>query len=305
MISLQDLRRLFEGDMRVGEPLAKYTTFRLGGPADYYVEPQTRRDLARVVDFFRRQGIPMLIIVRMNHMLVNELGYRGAVVNVDRCLGGIAMKGDEVHAGAAARLGALSEFCLERGLAGPEIVAGLRSTVAGGILRHAGTAGKVINDFVIGLEVLREGMEVEMERKQMEARLRRTGVDRDLILSARFRFQPGVKDELLRLRRELLLQRNAAQPVNVPGGGPVFKDRDGVVASEILARAGVVSRKHGGAVVAEHHANCIVNAGGARSSDVLALVRTMQRAARERLHVRLELGIRLVGFDLQALREVA
>ncbi len=305
MVSLNELQRLFQGAIRISEPLAHHTTFGVGGPADYYLEPASRADLVSAVRYLRRQGCPYLLIVSVNHLLASEEGYRGAVINIERCLSSIRLTGDGVHAEAAVRLGAFSEFCIERGLSGGEIAAGLQGTVGGGILKNVKARGKALNEFLVGVDLLREGNPVSLGARDVAREIRRTGPDRDIILSAAFRFPSGRQEEVLRLRRELLMERNALRPINVPGGGAIFRDTPQASAAQLLSRAGIRRKKHGGAASGGQHVNCIVNEGGAASTDILALIRTMQRTVREKLHVNLEVDLRMIGFDERILREVA
>ena len=312
MVSLSDIRRIFKGDIRISEPLAKYTSFRIGGPADYFVEPVSKEDLVSVVTYFRQNTFPFIIIGNGSNLLVSDDGYRGAVVNLETGLSAIRMAGDSnsvgegiVYVEAGLRLAKFVDFCIQHSLKGTEMLAGIPGTLGGAVIMNAGAYGGEISDYMDEVELLRDDSRVKIRKKDGGFAYRRSGFSRDIVLAAIFRLPGGDKEELMRVRRELLIKRNAAQPVNLPNAGSVFKNPPGNFAAKLIQEAGLKGRTHGEAMISERHANFIVNNGGAKATDVLALIRNTQRVVKKKFNVVLELEVKLIGFDDHALREVA
>jgi len=155
--------------------------------------------------------------------------------------------------------------------------------------------------------------EVEVLRDNSIARVlpenglvfRKSGVARDIVVSARFRLPDGDKEEMMKMRRELLIRRNAARPLNHPNAVCVFKDPDGTTAAKLIEDAGLKGSACGNVVISDRHANLMVNSGGAEARDVLALIRNVQQAVRLKFNVVLELDLKLIGFEEQILEQVA
>jgi UDP-N-acetylmuramate dehydrogenase len=189
------------------------------------------------------------------------------------------------------------DFCVVHGVAGLERFAGLPGTVAGAVV-DPGVAGPAFPPLVAAVELLRAG---EPGTIRCPASAARRG---EVVVSVTLRLRRGRTADLLRVRRNVLLERNAERPLNMPGGTG-FRDPAGGKAVELLRAAGCAGMRAGGALASERYPNCIVAAGGARADDVLALLRKMRDAVRDRMGVVLTLQARTAGFDGEPLKEVA
>jgi UDP-N-acetylmuramate dehydrogenase len=271
MVSLTDIRQVFRGAISLSEPLALYTAFRVGGPADYYLEPQTKDDLVRLVNYFQGMSFPFILLGRGDNLLVSDEGYRGAVISTDPALLHVRMEGQHVYAGAGAAIARFVDFCVHRSLKGSEALAGAPGTL-GKLLGQDGSAfDGAIADFLLEVEVLSAGNLKRRTKKEAKHRHEASTVAPDILIGAWFAFPAGDKEDLLRLRRERLVRWNAIQPVNIPKVGVMFKSPAGQHAAELIERAGMRGVSQGGAVVSMRHANLIVNAQRATAEDMLAI----------------------------------
>ena len=310
MASVPDLLAagLGPGRVRCDVPLAPFTTFRVGGPADYLVEARDAADLAAVVAVAARAGMPVTVLGGGSNVLVSDAGIRGVVVRVHG--GAIGPEGDgRVRADAGATLNALVRWTIGRGLAGLEAWAGTPGTVGGAIFGNAHYQGRSIGDAVRSVRLVGEGGSIEdvpsgaMEFAYDRSRLHRTG---EIVLSVLFALTPGQDPAVLReTARRSLAERKRTQPLDVPSAGCVFQNPDPAVdpvpegipasAGALVDRAGLKGCAIGGARVSPVHANFIVNDGGAGAADIRRLIDRCRDEVLARFGVTLREEIRYLG----------
>jgi UDP-N-acetylmuramate dehydrogenase len=305
MVSLEEIKSFFKGQIRLSEPLAGFTTFRIGGPADYYLEPLHKEDVAQVIRYFRDNAFPFMIIGNASNLLISDEGYRGAVINLEYALGDVRKEGDTVVAEAGVPLARFVDFCVQRGLGGVEMLAGIPGTIGGAVIMNAGAYGGEISDYLKEVEVLRDSSVLWIKKEEGGFSYRRSGFARDVVLSARFQLPQKDKMELMRVRRELLIKRNLAQPVNYPNAGSIFKNPKGNYAAKLVEAAGLKGLRRGGAQISERHGNFIVNIANAKATDVLELIRTAQDEVLKKFNIKLELEVKLIGFTETVVKAVA
>ena len=304
MINIDDIRKFFRGTILLGEPLNKYTSFRIGGPADYYLEPADKDDVVGIVSYLQEQGIPFLVIGKGSNLLISDDGIRGAVINFERGLNDMRIEGDLILVEAGVPLARFVEFCVQRGYRGVEMLPGIPGTLGGAIMMNAGAYGGEISDHLIEVEVLRGNKIVKVKKEDAGFLYRGSGFKGDVILNASFKLPEGDKAEIIKLRRELLIKRNRSQPVNYPNSGSMFKNPPGSFAAKLIEGAGLKGERHGKAQISERHANFIVNLGGATANDVLALIELARRTVFEKFGISLELEVKLLGFPATTYKEV-
>lgn len=306
MISIDDMRESFRAVVRLNEPLAVHTTFGVGGPTDFLIEPSTKRDFVAAVQYFRDQQIPFFLLGKGSNVLAADSGYRGAIIEIDQALGHIRIREDgTADIGAGVSLGTLIDFCIQHSFAGLETLAGLGGTVGGRLARGGELFGGLLQRFLVEVEVLhgREIDRVTYDAKNFSRN--ETGPDRDIILEARMRFPWGNKEALLRRRRESLLLWNASDTLNLSKGGRAFKDPPQANAARLVVQSGMVNIRQGGASIDGRNPNFIGTSFGATAGDVLELLRKVQRSVQEHFNVLLEHDAELIGFAAESLREVA
>lgn len=300
MVSLNDIQKISRGELRLSEPLAHHTSFRIGGPADYYIEPHSKGELVRLVNYFRERDFPFIILGNASNVLVSDQGYRGVVINPETALSRVFMEGSLVYAEAAVKVARLVDFCIHRSLKGMESLAGISGTLGGGKILNMGETA----EHLIEVEVLRGGELVRI-RKNEAGVVNRPDSPAQVLVAAWFLLPAGEKEELIRSRREWLVKRNQTLPVNIPNAGSIFKNPSGHSAATLIGDAGLNGLKQGGAMVSLKHANVIVNAGGANAHDVLAIIKKIQHTVQKKFNIMLEPEVTLIGFDQMILREVA
>ena len=297
MVSVDDIRKVFRGHIAVAEPLGKYTSFRIGGPADFYLEPVDKFDLIEVVRFFKRFDYRFMIIGKGSNLLISDIGFRGAAINLEEGMGKVILKGDIVVADAGVRLSKFVDFCIQHEKKGVEMLAGIPGTIGGAVIMNAGAYGGEISDHLVEVEIYRDDAIQKVKKAEAGFSYRRSGFARDVILNASFKLPQGNLAELLQRRRELLLKRNQSQPLNLPNSGSMFKNPEGAFAAKLVEDAGLKGKQIGEAQISERHGNFIVNHGSATAQDVLDLVKLARKKVFERSGIKLELEVKLIGFQ--------
>jgi UDP-N-acetylmuramate dehydrogenase len=304
LVSLDEMKAIFRGRITLSEPLARYTSFQIGGPADYYLEPADREDCATLVTYCRERQLPFLVMGKGSNMLVSDDGFRGAVINLEYGLNAIEYSGGCIVVEAGVTLSRFVDFCIQHGLRGVEMLPGIPGTIGGAIIMNAGAHGGEISDHLVDVDILRDAAFLTVRKEEGDFSYRRSGFGEDVVLGARFRFPEGDKTDLMRTRRELLIKRNRVQPVNFPNSGSMFKNPRGTYAAKLIEDAGLKGLKKGNGQISDRHANFMINLGGASAMDVLELVEHAQKVVFEKFGIHLELEVKLIGFAEEVVKEV-
>jgi UDP-N-acetylmuramate dehydrogenase len=267
---------------RFNEPLAPYTTFKIGGPADALVEPRDEDDLAAVFREARGAGLPVHVLGGGANLLVRDEGVRGAVV---RLSGFNRRSGDRVGAGCG--LPRIVKETVNEGLAGLEGLAGVPGTVGGAVRMNAGGRHGEIGSAVRSVDVMTpEGTFRRVPRAEAGFRYRGNGLGGNVVVAAEFDLRP---DPAARERYDAVLARKKeVQPLNRPSAGCTFKNPPGGHAGQIIDGCGLKGTRVGGARVSDRHANFIVNEGGATASDVFRLIEIIRNRAPVPLELEVE-----------------
>lgn len=305
MVSLSDIQQFFRGYIAINEPMSKYTSMRVGGPADYYLEPADKLDLVEIISYFQKNNFPYLMLGRGSNLLFSDEGLRGAAINLEACLSTLRLEGDRVIVEAGVHMAKFVDFCIQQSLAGVEMLAGIPGSVGGAIVMNAGAHGGEISNHVVEVEILRNGETQTVKKEDAQFAYRQSGFTRDIVLSASFRLPKGDKEGLVARRREMILKRNVTQPLSLPNSGSMFKNPPGNHAAKLIEQAGLKGKRVGNAQISEKHANFIVNLGGAKASDILTLVDLARRTVYQNAGVLLELEVKFVGFPNEVKRDVA
>jgi UDP-N-acetylmuramate dehydrogenase len=285
------------GRVRADEPLARHTSFRIGGPADVLATPDTALELAAIARAAAQAGASLTILGGGSNMLVGDGGIRGVVVKLGRGFRRVVWDAPCVEAGAAVQLGRLARDAVERGLAGLEYAEGIPGTVGGALFMNAGAYGGEVSDTVDEVEgVDATGAVRRLPRTSLAFVYRRTVLPAGFLVTAvRFRLRPEASAEVQARLAHARDRRTASQPHGQANAGSIFKNPPGDHAGRLVEAAGLKGARVGGARISEQHGNFIVNEGAARATDVQALMQEAQRVVWERSGVWLEPEVRLVG----------
>lgn len=288
-------------------PLAPFTTFRVGGPADWLVEVRSGDEILRALELAHAEAVAVTLLGGGSNVLISDAGVRGLVVRVH---GGtvVQVRGDAVRADAGVTVNGLVRWTVNRGLAGLEAWAGTPGTVGGGIYGNAHFDARLLGELVDSVRLATpEGAICDVAARDMEfgydaSRLQRT---REALIWAVFRVSPGSPGELREIARRSLAYRKGTQPLDTPSAGCIFqnpdpaRDRvpDGIPwsAGALVDRAGLKGRAAAGARVSPTHANFIVNEGGATARDIRALIDLCKVTVREKFGVELKEEIVYLG----------
>jgi UDP-N-acetylmuramate dehydrogenase len=284
---------------RPDEPLARYTSFRIGGPADLLVLPDTPDELAHVLSAAAASGTRVTLLGGGSNVLIGDGGMRGVVVKLGRGFKKIDWgSAPHIRAGAAVQLGRLARESVARGLAGLEYAEGIPGTVGGALFMNAGAYGGEVSGVVRAVEGIDRttGTPTEIAAPGLAFGYRRAALPRGFVVTAvRFALRPETTAAVRARMDEARTRRVAAQPHGSANAGSIFKNPRGDHAGRLIDAAGLKGARAGRARISERHANFIVNEGGARAVEVKALMDLALRVVWERSGVWLEPEVQLVG----------
>lgn len=293
------LRREVRGPVSEDTPTGRYTTVRIGGPADILVEATCREDVAAVCRVASETGTPMRVLGAGSNVLISDRGVRGIVLHLGRHFRDIRFDGVKVFAEAGATLPRLAKQAADRGLAGIEFGGGIPGTVGGAVVMNAGAHGGDVSQIVREVYVVDStGETVRYDHTEMQFSYRRSrlsGVYDTVVVGATFELTPDDPENIRERMRAFALRRRETQPLGLASSGSVFKNPPGDYAGRLIEAAGLKGLREGQAMVSDVHGNFIVNLGGATSDDVLRLIDRVRQQVENRFGIQLQLEVELVG----------
>lgn len=281
------------------EPMSRRCSLRIGGAAEALAEPAGEAELAALVRFLRREDIGFFVLGNGTNILVPDEGIRGrVVVHVGEGLASLGADGETLTAGAGAALSRAAVFARDAGLGGMEFAHGIPGSVGGAVFMNAGAYGGEMRDILLSARSLDPDGEIREytgENLALGYRTSRFADRGGIVLSAKMRLHAAPSAEISARMRELWEKRSASQPLDKASAGSAFKRPEQGYAAAMIDGAGLKGLAVGGAQVSEKHAGFIINAGGATSADVRALMERVQAAVREKYGVTLEPEIRFIS----------
>ena len=282
---------------RENEPRAAHCTFKIGGPAQLFVQPQTEQQLCSAVALCKEQAVRYYLLGNGSNILFADEGFAGVVIDISALGSDIAVEGNMLTAGAGVRLAALCRVALEHGLSGLEFAYGIPGTVGGAVYMNAGAYGGEMKDVLTVVRYLTaEGEVVQASAAELDLSYRHSIFEENggCILSAQFALQPGNAADIRAKMDELMAKRVDKQPLDKPSAGSTFKRPAGAFAAALIDQCGLRGYRHGGAAVSDKHCGFVVNLGGATCADVLALCDEVRAIVKEKTGYDLEKEIRVV-----------
>ncbi|PYK10963.1 MAG: UDP-N-acetylenolpyruvoylglucosamine reductase [Verrucomicrobia bacterium] len=286
-----------EGDVRLYEPLSKHTTLRVGGPAQFWVEPRNEKAFSDLIRFCRDENLPLFAMGRGSNLLVRDGGIRGVVVHPrGGDLDKIQVNSSEITAGAGVKLREIAYAARASNLGGLEWMEGIPGAVGGALRMNAGAMGAQTFESVTRIRYLdAEGNPHVKDRDELEVFYRRFPLlENNFAISATFRTQPAERAEIDRRLRKSQEKRRTTQPI-AKSAGCIFKNPDSIPAGRLVDELGLKNSRVGNARVSEVHGNFIVNDGGATAAEMLQLIDKIQSAARAMRGIELETEVEIVG----------
>ncbi len=317
---LSQLKMIFGDRFKENEPLAKYTNFRLGGPARWFVDTKTVEEIQQALEIAKKNQVPWFVLGGGSNTLVSDKGFEGLVIRI--VMRHHTIQGTSVVAEAGDISVALARATAEAGLAGFTWAISLPGTIGGAVRGNAGCFGGEMKDVVKGVKVLRGGEVIELSKKDLKFSYRESAIkhSEDIVLSATLELKRGDATILKKQLEEMLGKRKATQPLYAGSAGCMFKNfefkdekdleklkKEADIPIEMLRdkrlscgwlidQMDLKGKKIGGAEISPEHANFVINVGGATADDVVQLTAYVKTQARNRFGIQLQEEVQYLGF---------
>jgi UDP-N-acetylmuramate dehydrogenase len=272
------------------EPLAPYTHLKIGGPAEFFVQPRTVDELVAVLRHCAAEGLPLRVLGAGVNLLVRDEPLAGVVMRLNApAFTTITVDGPRVRAGCGTPLPALISAAARHGLAGLEALVGIPATVGGALRHNAGGRSGEIGSLVRRVEVLDERGGVDLrERDELRFGESASNLDDAVLLAAEFELERDATDAIVKRMRKAWIHRKAGVPYTFQAAARLFQNPKGFNAAGLIEQAGLARQKVGGAEASERNANYVVANPGATARDVLRLMDLLKSKVRERTGIDLE-----------------
>ena len=295
-----ELARILPNKIRWDCPMDRLTTFRVGGRAEAVCFPSDLPPLQRTVSYLHNDSIPYLVMGKGSNVLIKDGGIEGVVIILRGRLSAFektGKRGDTLLAGGGLAISKLLSYCGLEGLTGSEFLAGIPGTVGGAAFMNAGAFGREMGDIVQEIMLVSgQGEQIVMPRSQLDFSYRESSVSKGSVIhSVKLKLQRDRKERVISRINNNLKKRKVAQPLNVPSAGSVFKNPPKDYAGRLIEEAGLKGARVGGAMISPKHANYIINTGGAKAKDILALMDLARDRVNEATGILLEPEIKVIG----------
>lgn len=285
-------------NVRNAVPMSEHTTFRTGGPADYFITPNDKNSYVELLSFLRCSDTDFFVLGKGSNLLVGDKGYRGTVIDTSAFLNAVHVEEEKIIAETGAGLGTISGLAAGKSLTGLEFASGIPGTIGGAVYMNAGAYGGEMSQIVSSVEVVNpEGDIINMSVSEMGFGYRTSVIQSEdlYVVSVEMNLHKGNKDEITAKIKELGIQRANKQPLEFPSAGSTFKRPEGYFAGKLISDAGLSGFTIGGASVSKKHNGFIVNTGNATSADILNLIREVQERVKSGSGVELTPEVRIIG----------
>lgn len=280
------------------EPMSLHTTFRVGGAATCYVVPETEEEVVKVVQFLQKADIPHFLIGNGSNLLVSDKGYKGVILQMGPKMERIEVLGNVMRVSAGTTMAKVAKVAAEHSLTGLEFASGIPGTVGGGVVMNAGAYDGEMSFVVRTVKVINpEGEILELENETMEFAYRHTALSHRnfIVLSVEFELKAGNQQEIIDKMNDFSNRRREKQPLEYPSAGSTFKRPEGHFAGKLIQDAGLRGFSIGGACISEKHCGFVINKDHATASDIMAVIKEVQKRVDETFHVALETEVIALG----------
>lgn len=289
-----------EENICLQERMAGHTTFRIGGPADCFLQLENTEQLIQVHQYLIKVGIPFFVLGNGSNLLVHDEGYRGVVLQIGSKMSKIEVEGCTIKAQAGATMAQVARAAMEHSLTGLEFASGIPGTIGGGVVMNAGAYGGEMCQVVDKVTVLNtDGELMELDNATMEFGYRSSTIKNNpfIVTEVVFKLQPGERDTIKATMEDLAAKRREKQPLEFPSAGSTFKRPEGYFAGKLIMDAGLRGYTCGGAKVSEKHCGFVINTGNATAEDVSDLIKDVQSKVKEMFNVKLETEVLFLGWE--------
>ena len=287
-----------EQQVSCDEPMRKHTTFRIGGPAKYFLCPHSVEEIQKILKFCQDRQLDYFVLGNGSNLLVSDHGYDGVVIQLYRNFSDIIVEGTKMRIQAGALLSSVARKALEAGLTGFEFAGGIPGTLGGGAVMNAGAYGGELKDVLTEVTVLtKDGEVLVLQAKDLQMGYRTSIIKTAgyIVLEAVIELQEGDPEVIRGRMRELTELRTSKQPLEYPSAGSTFKRPEGYFAGKLIMDAGLRGYQVGGAQVAEKHCGFVINKEDATAKDVVQLMSDVVQKVQEEFGVTLEPEVKFLG----------
>lgn len=284
--------------VRINEPMNRHTTFRIGGPADYFLLPSSSEEVKGILEICREESLQYFILGNGSNLLVSDEGYRGVIIQLYRNYGGLTVEGTEIRAGAGVLLSQIAAAARNESLTGFEFAGGIPGTLGGAVVMNAGAYGGELKDVLKEAVVMdREGniFTVPVEKLAMGYRTSLVKTAGYLVLEVVISLKKGSQEEIRDTMKDLADRRISKQPLEYPSAGSTFKRPEGYFAGKLIMDAGLRGYQVGGAQVSEKHCGFVINKGEATAADICRLMQDVSDKVQAQFGVVLEPEVKMIG----------
>ena len=299
----QEIRKMFcdlLGEDRVftEELMSQHTTFKIGGPADYFLVPEKSEDVGAIVRLCKKEGIPYFILGNGSNLLVGDGGYRGVVIQIYKNMSAVKTEGTTITAQAGALLSAVAAAAKNASLTGFEFAGGIPGTIGGAAVMNAGAYGGEMKDVLCEVTVMDKEEEIfSLTAEKLELGYRTSVIKKAgyIVLEAKIQLKEGDQEAIRETMKDLTIRRTTKQPLEYPSAGSTFKRPEGYFAGKLIMDSGLAGYQVGGAQVSEKHCGFVINAGGATAKDVRTLMDNVRDIVYKKYGVTLEPEVKFLG----------
>ncbi|NOZ04069.1 MAG: UDP-N-acetylmuramate dehydrogenase [FCB group bacterium] len=291
---------LVKGTCLLNEPMARHTSYGIGGPAAAYVRPADREDLASVLNFANENQVPVYFAGSGSNLLIADRGVDGIIIALNKTFTGLRFDGNRVYAEAGVKLDHLVKMTIKRNLSGLENLIGIPGTLGGALIMNAGAFGSEISDCLSKVHLInRQGQETIIPAEDINFGYRSSSFPPDeIIVAAEFELVNGSPEEIKNKQERASSGRKASQPLRFRSAGSVFKNpRPDLAAGYLIDKAGLKGTRIGDAEISAKHANFFINHGHATANDMVQLIKLARTKVFEKFNIKLELEIKTLGFE--------
>lgn len=289
---------LGEDKVLIDEPMSRHTTFKVGGPADYFVIPEGPEEIKEVITLLKREDIPYYILGNGSNLLVGDKGYRGVIIQMYKNLNRIDTKGNQIYAQAGALLSKIAAEAQAQSLTGFEFASGIPGTMGGAVMMNAGAYGGEMSHVLVNATILtQEGVIKTLTLDELELGYRTSIIARNgyVVLEAVIELEPGNLEEIRARMEELKEKRITKQPLEYASAGSTFKRPEGYFAGKLIEDAGLRGFRVGNAQVSAKHCGFVINLGGATAEEIVALMDHVADRVEAVSGVRLKPEVKRIG----------
>lgn len=280
------------------EPMKSHTTFKIGGNADIFCEPQSTQELSELIKYLNSEDKEYIVIGNGSNLLVSDDGIRGVVIKIGDKMSEVSILGDTVKAQSGILLSRLSKLVAKEGLSGMELISGIPGSLGGAVYMNAGAYGAEIGDVIKEVRcVLKNGEIKTFGKEELLLGYRKSVLMENgaIVTECVLKLKKGNKEEINALMGETTKKRVEKQPLELPSAGSTFKRPEGYFAGKLIEDSGLKGYRSGGAMISQKHAGFVVNIDNATAKDVMAVITHAQTVVLEKYGVMLEPEIRFIG----------